>query len=81
MALTRGLIFVRLVNAIPVGAQLEFVRSFFEKAKETVRAKGARVNSVFLVQLRKTVAADFRRGTLIKKILKVVPFRGLAAVV
>jgi hypothetical protein len=32
-------------------AQLEWI--FFVRAKVTVRAKGARVNSVFLVQLRK----------------------------
>jgi hypothetical protein len=33
-------------------AQLERM-DFFVRAKVTVRAKGARVNSVFLVQLRK----------------------------
>jgi hypothetical protein len=31
----------------------------FVKAKLTVRAKWARVNSVFLVQLRKKIAMEF----------------------
>jgi hypothetical protein len=33
---------------------------FVEKARVNVRAKGRAVNSVFLVQLRKMFAADFR---------------------
>ena len=40
------------------------------KAKVTVRAKGARVNSVFLVQLRKRVATDFRGSTRMKQQLR-----------
>jgi hypothetical protein len=39
--------------------------AFVKEAKATVRAKPRPVNSVFLVQLRKTFAADFaqdRRG-------------------
>ena len=39
----------------------------FMKAKETVRAKRARVNSVFLVQLRKRVGADFRGSIWMKE--------------
>src|SRR5579862_233389 len=36
------------------------------RAKVTVRVKWTRVNSVFLVQLRKKMATDFRRSTRIK---------------
>ena len=36
-------------------------------AKVTVRAIGARVNSVFLVQLRKKMATDFRGSTRIEQ--------------
>ena len=39
----------------------------FMKAKETVRAKRARVNSVFLVQLRKRVGTDFRGSIWVKE--------------
>ena len=45
--------------------------NFFVRAKVTVRAKGAWVNSVFLVQLRKKMAANFRRSTRMKQ-----PIRG-----
>jgi len=40
------------------------------KAKVTVRAKRARVNSVFLVQLRKNAAPDFRGWTRMKQRLR-----------
>jgi hypothetical protein len=44
------------------------------RAKVTVRANGARVNSVFLVQLRKKMAADFRGATRIKQQLRDASF-------
>jgi hypothetical protein len=42
----------------PAGAMAKF----FCASEETVRAKARAVNSVFLVQLRKRVAADFANG-------------------
>ena len=39
---------------------------FIEKARVNVRAKGRAVNSVFLVQLRKIVATDFRGSARMK---------------
>ena len=48
----------RSLNAIPtLGGGKGF--EFFVRPRVTVRAKGARVNSVFLVQLRKNVEAYF----------------------
>jgi hypothetical protein len=38
--------------------RFEMVQFFFSRAKVTVRAKDVRVNSVFLVQLRKKVGAS-----------------------
>jgi hypothetical protein len=40
---------------------LKSIKRFFIRAKLTVRAKWAGVNSVFLVQLRKKSATGFRR--------------------
>jgi hypothetical protein len=40
---------------------------FRERARPNVRAKGRGVNPIFLVQLRKMLAADFRGGTRIKQ--------------
>jgi hypothetical protein len=42
----------------------------YVRAKVTVRAKWARVNSVFLVQLRKKMARDFRGSTQTKQRLR-----------
>jgi bacillopeptidase F (M6 metalloprotease family) len=46
----------------------------FMRAKVTVRAKGSLVNSVFLVQLRKKVATDFRGSARIKQRLRDASF-------
>jgi hypothetical protein len=60
VARTRVRIFLR---EILKAAARRFVRGWttqiFMKAKLTVRAKRARVNSVFLVQLRKKAVTDF----------------------
>jgi len=44
-----------------------------ERAKLNVRAKWRRVNSVFLVQLRKMLDADFRGMGEIKDLVKGMP--------
>jgi len=50
-----------ILNAIARRICPAWTAGIFMKAKVTVRAKRALVNSVFLVQLRKKVAADFGR--------------------
>ncbi len=43
----------------PIGVRAEFGFYFVERANENVVAKGRGVNSVFLVQLRKSVGMVF----------------------
>jgi len=43
---------------------------FAERARVNVRAKGRAVNSVFLVQLRKMLAADFRGSAGMENLLE-----------
>jgi hypothetical protein len=55
----------------PVGVIGRGLIGFFcLMANQNVRAKGRAVNSVFLVQLRKMVATDFRGSTRIKNSFK-----------
>jgi hypothetical protein len=67
----------RSKTGVAAGMSLEIV----VRAKVTVRAKWAWVNSVFLVQLRKKMATDFRGSTPIKQRLKDTSFYRWMAVV
>ena len=58
---------LRIVKCDPEPVRVEMSLEIFMRAKVTVRANGSRVNSVFLVQLRKKVATDFRGSTRIKQ--------------
>jgi hypothetical protein len=60
----------RSKTGVAAGMSLEIV----VRATVTVRVKWARVNSVFLVQLRKKMATDFRGSTRIKQRLKDTSF-------
>jgi hypothetical protein len=53
------------------------IKKVFMRAKVTVRVKRARVNSVFLVQLRKKPGADFRGSTWVKQRLSDVSLHPL----
>ena len=52
---------IEIVECLPEATDAAVITRFFINAKLTVRAKGAGVNSVFLVQLRKKSAPAFRR--------------------
>jgi hypothetical protein len=56
----------------PVSSRLRPISRFIfvERARVNVRAKGRAVNSVFLVQLRKIVATDFRGLARIQNLLE-----------
>jgi hypothetical protein len=53
------------VASQPVGVSAEYGFYFVERANENVVGKERGVNSVFLVQLRKMLATDFRGSTRI----------------
>jgi hypothetical protein len=66
LRMTNGARFVpcRLLSS----AEFDFI--FVERANENVVAKGRGVNSVFLVQLRKMLTADFRGSTRIEDLIE-----------
>ena len=61
---------LRLYRVINILILAEFSFTFCERARVNVRAKGRAVNSVFLVQLRKMSATDFRGSTRMKNFLE-----------
>ena len=58
---------LKIVECDPEPVRAEMSLEIFIRAKVTVRAKGPSVNSVFLVQLRKKMDADFVEATGIKQ--------------
>src|SRR5271169_2577791 len=58
-----------MVACVPMADSASVWFIFHEKARVNVRAKGRAVNSVFLVQLRKIVATDFRGSAGMENLL------------